>query len=172
MAIAAFILSILAIGIATASAWYTRRQAISTEGVQRTEAARRHDELQPVLIGEYVQASDTRDGQRPWVKLTNRGPLDLDRVEVQAIPAHRADEAAIEGIYDHGTGETATVHESGPIRRGEPWTFDVIPARDLVDGVNLERGGTASFRCACHAAGNEPWVVIVSVDFPATPRIH
>jgi hypothetical protein len=73
MATAALIVSILAIVIATASAWYTRRQAISTEGVERTEAARRHDELQPVLVGAYVYAEDTREGQRPGVKLNAAG---------------------------------------------------------------------------------------------------
>jgi hypothetical protein len=47
MTVAALVLSIVAPFVAGVSAWYTRRQAISTEGVQRTEAARRHDELQP-----------------------------------------------------------------------------------------------------------------------------
>jgi hypothetical protein len=62
MAVAALILSIVAILVAGASAWYTRREAISAEGVRRIEDARRKDELRPVLVGEYVEASDTRDG--------------------------------------------------------------------------------------------------------------
>ncbi len=173
MTVAAFVLSVIAVLVAGASAWYTRRQYVSAEGVRRIEAARRHDELRPVLIGEYVTAGKTREGQRPGVKLTNQGPLDLDRAEVMVIPAHRAHEAAIEGIYDYRTGETAPVHETGLLRRGESWTFEVIPAQRMADGgQKLNRGGTTRFRCTCHAAGHEPWDAVVSVDFPATPWIY
>jgi hypothetical protein len=124
-----------------------------------------------VLVGEYVEPSDTRDGQRPGVKLTNRGPLDLARVDVTVIPAHRAHEAAIDRIYDPRPGETGRVHETGMLRRGESWTFNVIPARYVDGGRELDRGGTAAFRCVCHAKGYEPWEVIVSVELPPTPRI-
>jgi len=173
MTVAALVLSVVAVLVAGASAWYTRRQAVSAEGVRRIESARRQDELRPILVGEYVAASDTRDGQRPGVKLTNNGPLDLDRVDVAVVPAHRAHEAAIEGIYDYRTGGTAPVHETGRLRRGESWTFDVIPARHVVDGGHeLDRSGTATFRCTCHAAGYEPWEDIVSVDFPGTPWVY
>lgn len=65
MAVAALVLSVLAVLIAGISAWYARRLVVSTEGAERIEAARRHDEMQPTLVGEYVQASDTREGQRP-----------------------------------------------------------------------------------------------------------
>jgi hypothetical protein len=76
--------------LSAVSAWYTRRQAVSAEGVRSIEVARTHDELRPAIVGEYVQASDTRSGRRPGVKVTNHGPLDLDRVDVRIIPAHRA----------------------------------------------------------------------------------
>ena len=105
------------------------------------------------------------------MKLTNQGPLDLDRVDVQVIPAHRAHEAAIKGIYDHQTGGTAPYEETGRLLRGESWTVEVIPARRVVDGQELDRGGTAGFRCICRAAGYEPWECIVSVDFPGTPFV-
>jgi len=170
MIVAAFVLSVVAVLVAVISAWYTRRQAVSTEGARSIEADRRHDELRPILVGEYVAASDTRDGQRPGVKLTNQGPLDLDRVYIGVIPAHRAHEAVIEGIYDHRTGGTTPGQETGILRRGESWTFDVIPARDMVDGGHqLNRGGTATFRCNCQAAGYKPWDATVSVDFPTLP---
>ena len=178
MAVLAVVLSVVAILVAVASAFYTRsqamhtrRQADSAEAFRELEAARRHDELIPKLTGEYVQASDTRDRQRPGVKLTNPEPLDLDRVYIEAISAHRADEAAIEGIYDPRTGGTAPGQETGRLRRGDSWTFDVIPARTTIRGQELDRGGTASFRCTCHAAGHEPWEVIVPVEFPASPVV-
>jgi len=174
MTVAALVLSVVAILVAAASAWYTRRQAVSAEGAREIEAARRHDELRPILVGEYVPASDTRDSQRPGVKLTNHGSLDLDRVYVEVIPAHRAHEAAIQGIYDHRTGGTAPGQETGQLRRGESWTVEVIPARKVVDGGHeLDRGGVVKFRCTCEAAAeNKPWEVIVSVDFPATPWVY
>jgi hypothetical protein len=43
----------------------------------------------------------------------------------------------------------------------------------VVDGEHeLDRGGTAAFRCICHVAGYELWVAIVTVEFPATPWIY
>jgi hypothetical protein len=174
MAVAALVLSIVATFIAGLSAWYTRRQAASAEDVRRIETGRRHDELLPNLVGVYVGASETRDGQRPGVRITNQGPLDLDRVNVEVVPAHRADEAVIEGIHDYRSGEgTAAVHETGRLRHGESWTFEVLPARYEVEaGHELDRGGTAVFRCTCFTAGHEPWVVIVSVAFPTSPWIY
>ncbi len=106
------------------------------------------------------------------MKLTNQGPLDLDRVDVTVIPAHRSHEAAIEGIYDHRTGETAPVHETGRLGRGESWTFEVITARHVVNGHELDRGGNAMFRCICRVADHEPWEDIVCVDFPGTPWVY
>jgi hypothetical protein len=107
------------------------------------------------------------------VRLTNQGPIDLDRAEVGVVPAHRAHEAAIEGIYDPRSGGTTPVHETGMLRRGESWTFEVIPAQEVVDGGHkLDRGGTATFRCTCHAAGYEPWEAMVPVEFPATPWVY
>jgi DNA-binding transcriptional regulator YdaS (Cro superfamily) len=100
MVVAAFVLSVVAVLVAGVSAWYARQQSVSAEGARRIEAARRHDELRPSLAGEYVTARKTRDGDRPGVKFTNQGPIDLDHVDVMAVPAHRADEAVIEGIYN------------------------------------------------------------------------
>jgi hypothetical protein len=171
MNVAALVLSVVAVLVAVVSVWYTRRQSVSAEGVRRIETARRHDELCPILVAEHVTARKTRDGQRPGVKLTNQGPLDLDHVDVMAVPAHRAYEAVIEGIYDP-RGRTIPVHETGTLRRGESWTFNVIPAQRVVDGHTLDRGGTAKFRCICHATGHEPWEVIVPVKFPATPWVY
>jgi hypothetical protein len=178
MAVTALVLSVIAIVVAGVTALYTRRQAtaadrqaVAAEEARRIEADRRHDELQPSLVGEYVAASDTREGQRPGVKLTNEGPLDLLRVDVGVIPAHRAHEAAIEGLYDHRTGGTAPVHETGTLPRGESWTFEVIPTQKVIDGQKLDRGGTVRFRCICHADGYKPWDVVVPVDFPSTPFV-
>jgi hypothetical protein len=173
MAIAALVLSVLAILIAGASAYYTRQQAAAAEGTRVIEAGRRHRDLTPVLHATYVATEDTRSKERPSVLLTNRGPLDLDRVEVQLIPPARADNAAVEGIYDPATGGRATTHETGPLRHGESWTaLEVIPAVQVVDdGTELDRGGTASFRCNCYAAGEDSWTILVDVDLPATPWV-
>jgi hypothetical protein len=65
MTVAALVLSVVAVLVGGVSAWYTRRQAVSTEEVRGIESARRQDEMRPILVGEYVAATDTRDGQRP-----------------------------------------------------------------------------------------------------------
>lgn len=94
MAVAALVLSVVAILVAAASAFYTRQQAAAAEGTRLIEAGRQHREMAPILEGEYVSAEATHGKLRPGVRLTNRGPLDLERIEVQAVPAPRADDAA------------------------------------------------------------------------------
>src|SRR4051794_18213892 len=54
MAVAALVLSIVAILVAAVSAFYTRQQAAAAEGTRRIEAGRRHSELTPVLEAAYV----------------------------------------------------------------------------------------------------------------------
>jgi hypothetical protein len=173
MAVAALIVSIVALVVAGASAFYARQQARSAEGTRRIDASRRHGELTPVLIAEYVPPDETRDGERPGVRLTNRGPLDLDRIEVEAVPSPRAKDAVIEGIYDPRAGGTTPTHETGPLHRGVAWTaLEVIQAVEVDPlGTEWERGGTVSLRCVCYAAGHEPWTVVVDVDFPHPARI-
>jgi hypothetical protein len=109
------------------------------------------------------------DGKGPGIKLTTKGRLTSGRVEISIVPPHRSNEAAIRGIYDAGTGDTGPVEETGVMRRGESWTFSVVPVTDT-DG--LDRGGTAKLRCVCYADGYDPWVVVVSVDMPGTPRVR
>ena len=167
MVVAAFILSIAAMLVAAASAWYTRRQAVSTEAVRRIEDGRRHDELCPQLSLRFIDQSQTREQLRPAVRLTNNGPLDLQRVELTAIPPHRLKEAVIAGIYDHQTGGTATMHETGALPRAASWEFDILPLTDADGaGTDVQRGGVAAFRCTCYAAAHEPWVVIAQAEIP------
>jgi hypothetical protein len=151
MTVAALVLSVVAILVAAASAWYARRQAVSAEGAREIEAARRHDELHPILVGEYVPASDTRDSQRPGVKLTNQGSLDLDRVYVEVIPAHRAHEAAIQG-------STITV------RAGRP------PAKRRLGYVAASRGLSKSFRLGKWSMVDTSWIGAASSSSAAPAR--
>jgi len=167
MAVAALVLSVVAILVAAASAWYTRRQAASAEGTRRIEAARRHDELAPVLVGEYVEASETREQQRPGMRLTNRGPLDLDRVEVGVIPVHRA--AVIEGSTSEDRRDRRHAGDrDAPPRRVLDVRRAARPRRRRGPGRAGPRRH-ASFRCTCYVAGEEPWTAVVDVDFPASP---
>jgi len=151
MALAALVLAIVAILVSIASALYTRRQTLATERIQAVDAARRQDSLKPTLVGEYVAGGDTRDGVRPGIRLTNRGPLDLDRVEVQTVPAHRSHEAVVKGIYDPRTDDdTIPVQETGIMRQAESWTLEVVP---LQDTEGNDRGGTHTLRCAATPPG-------------------
>jgi hypothetical protein len=61
----------------------------------------------------------------------------------------------IEGLYDHRTGGTAPGHETGMLRLGESWTFEVIPTQHVVNGGHkLDSGGTTRFRCRCRCRWN------------------
>lgn len=114
--------SILAVLVAGASAAYTRRQALANERTEAIETDRRHAELTPVLQLEYVPAERMHEQERPGVWVSNRGPLDLERVVVEMVPPPRADEAVIDGIYDPRTHGTASNQETGRLRRGDTWT--------------------------------------------------
>jgi len=71
MALAALIVSILALILSGGAVWYTRRQAITTAKQARIEAERRRDELAPKWTAIF-----TRDSKRPRILLTNNGPTD------------------------------------------------------------------------------------------------
>lgn len=62
-------------------------------------------------------------------------------VDRPAFAGFRFPPEVIEGIYDPRTRDTATTHETGPLRRGESWTtLEVIPAVYVVEGsTQLER---------------------------------
>jgi hypothetical protein len=169
---AALVISIIAAILAAASTWYTRRQATEASLVREIEDARRHEELAPVLVGEFLPISNTRHRKRPGVKITNNGPIDLDRIDAVVIPAHMQIEEAIEGFFDPGSTIPASSQESTRIPRGGSWTFEIIPTT-TTDGTNhYRRGGQAKFRCRCHAIGHEPWDVVVTVDIPGQARVY
>jgi hypothetical protein len=114
-----------------------------------------------------------REQQRPAVWLTNNGPLDLDRILVELLPAPRTGEAVLEGIYDPRTGNTAVSQETGALRRGDTWTaLEVIPVIDSIEDRQVQRGGQVSFRCSCEAAGHAPWVVFVGIKVPGGPLVY
>jgi len=167
MATTALVVSIVAALISGASVWYTRRQATAAEATRAIEAERRHDELTPDLEGEYVAADPKADRPRPQVRLMNRGPVDLLRVELQEIPPHRLDEAVTDGLYDQRTGGSLPTVETGVLPRRHSWTFDVLPVPDPPGG--MAPGGVLALRCRCYADGHDPWVVVVEVDFPHPP---
>jgi hypothetical protein len=80
MAIASFILAIVAILIALASAGYTRRQAVAAEDVREIEQARRLEERRPCLSGKVerlgsdtYQLRVTLDSNEPLQRLNGLG---------------------------------------------------------------------------------------------------
>ena len=166
MVVAALTVSIIALVASIASAWYARQQAKAAQATRQIEQDRRHEELTPMIIGQYVAAEQA--SQLPGVRLTNRGPLDLERIDIQTIPAHRREEAVVEGIHDPLTDGTLPILQTGLMRRHESWAFKVVPVRD---GDGLGRGGVLGLRCTCHAAGHEPWLVTLEVEFPSPPRV-
>jgi hypothetical protein len=81
-AIAAFVLSALALIVAGVSAAYARVQGVETRELRRIEDGRRHEERAPKLTGE-VEAVNNGDWHRLW--LTLETPTSLERLEVHIV---------------------------------------------------------------------------------------
>ena len=166
MAVAALVLSAVAIVFSALSVIYARRQALAAEQT-------RHAELEPTLVLEYVPQDRMRNGVRPGIRLTNRGRLVLERTLVEVVPPARTDEAAIEGIYDPLTDGPAANQEIGRLAPGDAWTaLEIIPVfESMNDGGERQSGGVVSFRCTCCAAGHSPWTIVVDVEIPTDPWV-
>jgi hypothetical protein len=169
--VAALLISIIAILVSIASVWYTRRAAVAAEQTARIDASDAsdadywHAQLAPEIEGQYVSADSTRSGVWPAIRLTNKRPFDLDRVDVETVPAHRS-QRVVKGFYDYGTDGPVHSQSTGPMRLAESWTLEVVPE---LDEEGNDRGGTLTLRCTCHASGHPPWTSTVDVEFPHTP---
>ncbi len=82
MAVASLIIAVVALIVALASAAYTRRQAVASEGVTAIEDQRRHDELMPELVITCEERAGSRMADMT-VELT--GPAGLDRLDEVTI---------------------------------------------------------------------------------------
>lgn len=145
MAVAALLVSIVALGAAGASAFYTKSYADS-------DKSRRHDERSPVF--EMTVASG------PMLRLTLKSREDLDGVDFEMIPEESVPGATtIVGLGDPG----APAGRLGAFKVG-------IPAIVPIAEREKRRGGTAGIRLLCHK-GKDSWVVAERVIVPPATRL-
>ncbi|WP_117210516.1 hypothetical protein [Allorhizocola rhizosphaerae] len=177
----AFAISLVSAAGAIFSAWYARSQARHAKEAVGLERRRLHRDLTPTITGVYLEASAPRSvmiggreyveagngEERTRVRLTNRGGIDLERIDVSLIPPHRHHEKVIEGFYDHRTRDAVSSAETGRLSREASWELEVVH-HATSDGPI---GGTVKFRCLCHASGHDPWDVVVEVEFPELPMV-
>lgn len=84
METAALVVSIVAIAIAVASAWYTRGNKVNSDRLLEIEQARRTDE-EATAEDRLVDFTLVYDNLHDWM-LTNTGPATAYHVEVQTSP--------------------------------------------------------------------------------------
>jgi hypothetical protein len=169
MAVAALVISIVALLASVASAIYTRTNAVAMKGVHKIERERRLQERRPRLagviqVGSPPGAGSAGDGT---LKVTLESDEPLGGLEVAIEPgcgvsfskhAHGAREApkgepALTGFaYDHdGNHAGVRAHDS------MSWAVEILEDRKArrLDAV-------------CHGAGGEKWSVVV--DAPVKPN--
>jgi hypothetical protein len=169
VAIASFVLSIVAIVVALLSALYTRSQAIATTGLRRIEDARRLEERRPRLSGIV----DSVAGRRGRLVITLDSDEPLSAVEltissnvIQGIafdrnvygvwPLARPGQPALNAFTYGLNNEPAGIQP----RASASWAVDI--AEEHVDTLQLE--------ATCHGPAGERWDAVL-IRAPVQPDI-
>jgi hypothetical protein len=152
MALASLIFSILALLVATASAWFTRRQAV-------IDAERRRDERTPVFSGEIeaVHAGDTPSWYRLKLRLDSREALlglsvaIVDSDGVRFAPSQ-------EGVGSPSPSATAKRESLQP---AESAVWQVL--------LDEQRAGHLQLRIDCRDQSGLKWTVPHRMPVPPPP---
>ena len=143
-------ISVIATVVSIVSVKYSRDQA-------RAAQDRLHMDRRPRIGHAYVP----RMGGGHLLQLSNDGPGDLDRVEVELLNPAQPYESGPQAISDddalgrHGVSTTVSF---GPWRLGE--------TRRLLLWHNGPIRGVINLRCTCYLGGSEPWQVLVDAQPP------
>lgn len=159
MAVAAFIVSLVAVVVAAASALYARK-------VAKVEAERRHDEETPVFEGRFdYRRLPHRDEDSEVVAFTYlRGPGRLDEVRVRLVVNSEAVHPPLLHVGPTvGEVTSRTTVLEGPPAPGDERIVAVVRHPE-------EGGGTVPFELSCRR-GRKRWDVVVYVEVPGVPRI-
>ena len=162
MALAALIVSVLALLVAAAAALFAKRQSDSTSRLETFEAARRHDELSPQLVARAVPATEHR--QWPSLELESRGPHDLDSVTLKLL-GPLAGESPVGTLIDSRNGALTDELELGALS---------VAGRPAVVRIQLEdedtRGETVRL-FVTSTRGKEQWKQHLDCEFPRPTRL-
>jgi hypothetical protein len=184
MAAASLVIAVVAILIAIASAWYARRQAVSSEQVTAIEKTRLHHDLTPDLqiSCKFPQSSDMATAE---LELT--GPKGLDRLDEVTVRIRddRPDPSANPGTsltpeqvsaviwgpfrLNPGVRDTDGLgreHGPFPLPRNEPYKLSLeqsmVPSWWIDPGEWRRQYESAPLRLqlTCRREGYEPWTVL------------
>ena len=153
MAIAAFVISVLALLASGGSVWYARTQSVHAGTVAEIETHRSHVERTPTVIAQpaYEHDDDSNQHLAP-VDVRNTTSFALHRVTISAI-ADRMDKRAIINVAE------------------ESRYIDVIPPGDSTR-INVwlayagERSETGLLRFIVHDKSGDRWTLEVEIEFP------
>lgn len=155
MALAALLVSILALLVAGLSALYTRKQANEAEATRRIEQDRRHDERQPHLRARVEPVSNGA-WCRLWLELESAEPVTATTVEILGssitFPSNQ------QGVASGDQAPLiATSEGQSPLSQASPLCWRVL----------VDEGQEAQERLlvTCHR-GEERWQSVLSVDLP------
>jgi hypothetical protein len=153
MTTAALVISILALVVAVAGAWYARQQARAARASSEIDTARRHDERAPTFSAE-VEDADADDATAPerWalcLRLTSQWPV--SRLEAEISEGH--------GVAFTGHGTMVTARDVAHDHR-LTWLLNV--ADDHSDETRL--------RLTCYQ-GPSKWIVSTTFSVPFSPRM-
>jgi hypothetical protein len=153
MAVAALIISILALAVALASTAYTRKQASEAERIRIIEDARRHEERQPVLRG-WIESVNGGGWHRLWLQLESSEPLSRLKAEITADVGVLFTPSQT-GVDHRGYSNNAAWDR--PLDTGACACWRVELAEDRAERLQL--------RVTC-SRGEDLWTVLVVVDVP------
>ncbi|WP_182113839.1 MULTISPECIES: hypothetical protein [unclassified Actinotalea] len=161
MTIAALVISLLALAVAVAAAWYTRRQAKAASGTLALEEARRHDEVVPRISGEVERLKHAAPYARLCLRLETSPALTELRVRLLDAPV---DVQFSSGQLGIDTSSRSPHHEAfAPVHNGVALKpFDRATWQLELNDVSQQRLQIQ----ADAAVGDEWWSVLVTVDVP------
>lgn len=187
MIVASLVVSIAAILIALASAYYARTQAVAASRTAAIERERWHADKRPVL----KVTCDRRgaDGADVAVELTGPDSLDrLDKVTVRVrddMPDRRpregsplSQEQIAEVIWGpfriraglKDTSPNGRQHGPFPLPKNEPYPLpmerSITPSWASAGWHDQYRGKPIRLEFTCAREGSDPWVVLAEVRVP------
>ena len=141
MAVAALVISILALAVASVSALFSKRQTSVAERREAVDAGRRHDERTPSFTGDIESVNDG-EWYRLWLRLTSTeelAHLQIDITESNGVTFATGQDGVIaNGPSLHAESVGGLVSDQAIAWRGR---CQVVEATVLVSSfVNASRG--------------------------------
>jgi hypothetical protein len=168
MIIASFVLAIVAVLVALASAVYTARQASAAEGVLAIERDRRLEERRP-RMSAWISPLGDEDVKRLFVRLESREAL--ARVDVQILPGVGLYFLANQPYVDSPDEYDAKHYRAHADWRDSDQPYPGHPGAPepghtmswAMDG-DVERGKPVLVDVTCHGEQGERWVITIYAE--------